>query len=343
MIRAALFSIFPVLASLVETFVGGAAAKLLLELVLSGGLAAGRNSQVHSRRRIQAKGLGAASEVKLVNVKNVSLAVRRVRLQVAAVAVARCLVQVEVFVDQLHKLLLDVCQFCGRHLELLRLYFFLFKEPNETQLVLQQEEQGFSAALGATACPAHAVDVVVGVIWGVVLDHPVDLGEVESSLGHISAQENARFCLTELKVRAGAFLLLLLAVNVFDGDVYVVEQIRVKLNSVALTHEHHHFLLQIFAQESKQELEFARGLAHHVSLLQRHIRARLRLLGDFNQHWVLETKTAQVLHFLGHRGGEKTGNTGGLGKQLNDFVHLFLETDFKNCVSLVDDQHLQIV
>jgi hypothetical protein len=69
------------------------------------------------------------------------------------------------------------------------------------------------------------VDVLLGVIWGVVLDDPVHCRDVQATRCHVCAQQDALVRLAELKEGAGALLLLLLAVDVLHRDVDVVEQL----------------------------------------------------------------------------------------------------------------------
>jgi hypothetical protein len=119
------------------------------------------------------------------------------------------------------------------------------------------------------------VDVIVRIIWGVVLDHPVNFREVKTSLSHIGAKQNSGLSLTKLKVSARPFLLFLLSVDVFHGDVNVVKQVGIKLNSIAGRHKHHNFLLQVFAKESEQKLEFSSWIDHNVALFEASICACL--------------------------------------------------------------------
>lgn len=55
--------------------------------------------------------------------------------------------------------------------------------------------------------------VYLGVIWRVVLDDPVHLGNVQTSSCHVCAQQDARVCVAELEEGGGAFGLLLLALG----------------------------------------------------------------------------------------------------------------------------------
>lgn len=89
--------------------------------------------------------------------------------------------------------------------------------------MLKEEKKGTSTAILAAASSSNSVDVVIGIIRRVILNDPVDLWEIKSSLGDISAEEDTCFGLAELKVGACPLLLLLLSVDVLHGDVHVVE------------------------------------------------------------------------------------------------------------------------
>ena len=43
----------------------------------------------------------------------------------------------------------------------------------------------------STGCSPHSVDVLFGIIWGVILNDPVHLGNVKTSSCHVSAQKYA--------------------------------------------------------------------------------------------------------------------------------------------------------
>lgn len=51
------------------------------------------------------------------------------------------------------------------------------------------------------------------IIWGVILDNPVHLRNIQSSGSYISAQQNSRFCITELEKCCSTFCLFLLALK----------------------------------------------------------------------------------------------------------------------------------
>ena len=69
------------------------------------------------------------------------------------------------------------------------------------------------------------MNIVIRIIGRVELNDPIDLREVKASLGNIGAQKNACFGLAELKVGRSTLLLFLLAVNVLNWHVDVIEEI----------------------------------------------------------------------------------------------------------------------
>lgn len=264
-------------------------------------------------------------------------------LQVAAVAILSRCVQVIILIDKLHELVLNVGQFVDGEFKLIWLYLLLFEEANEADLVLQQEEQGFATAVGATTSPTNSVDVIIGIIWGVVLDNPVNLWKVEASLCHIRTQEDAIACLAELKVGARALLLLLLAMDIFNRNVNIVKQIWVEFYCITARHEDHDLLLHVFPKEGEQELEFASWVCNNVALLETGVGAGGGFFCNFDKHWVFQREAAQIFYFLRHCGREKAGHASFLRQKFDNLVHFFFEADFKDSVSFVNNQHLQVV
>ena len=112
------------------------------------------------------------------------------------------------------------------------------------------------------------MNIIFWIIWWIILDDPIDVREVESSLRYIRAKENTSLGLGELKVGRGSLLLLLFAVNILDGNINVIEKVTVEFDCVAARHEYHNLLFHIFLQECEQKLEFFRWIfGHNVSLL----------------------------------------------------------------------------
>ena len=171
--------------------------------------------------------------------------------------------------------------------------------------MLVDEEKSSAFAACSSCSSADSMDVVLGIIWWIELDNPVNIWEVQASLGHVCAQENACLGLGELEIGGGSLLLLLLSMDVFDWNVNVIEQIAIKLDGVATGHENHDLLFHILPQESKKKLESLSWVfAHHVALLKICHSGACCIFGNFDQHWILETQAAQVLNLFGHRGRE---------------------------------------
>ena len=157
----------------------------------------------------------------------------RVRLQVAAIAVLGRLVEVVVLPDQLLELGLHVQDFLGGEVEFHKRHARLFEVREKADFGGLEEEQGFAGSGGATRGTPHAVDVVAWVVGGVVLDDPVDGGDVEAAGGDVGAEEGALGGVAELEEGVGAFLLFLLAVQVQHWEVDVVEEFAVVLDAGA--------------------------------------------------------------------------------------------------------------
>lgn len=93
---------------------------------------------------------------------------------------------------------------------LIKRNFCILQIPQKAQLTLQQEQQtlpNFPSPCGTS----HPVYVVPWIVWGVVLDDPIDTRDIEPTSSNVGTEQYARFCIDELEKRVGTFLLLLLA------------------------------------------------------------------------------------------------------------------------------------
>ena len=91
--------------------------------------------------------------------------------------------------------------------------------------MLHQKQQSFAAPFSTSAGSTNSVDIIVGIIWGIILDNPVNFGEIKTSLSYICTQKNPCLSLAKLKVGRCSLLLLLLTMNVLNWYVNIVEQI----------------------------------------------------------------------------------------------------------------------
>lgn len=73
------------------------------------------------------------------------------------------------------------------------------------------------------------MDVFPDIVGRIKLDDPINALDVETSGGHISAEEDSSLIVAELIEGVQSLLLLLLAVDVHNFDVNIVEKIIVEL------------------------------------------------------------------------------------------------------------------
>ena len=93
--------------------------------------------------------------------------------------------------DEPLQLRLDVGHLVPAELELVERHVRLLQVAEEARLLGPQDEQRVADAALAARRPAHAVDVLLGVVGRVELHDPVDVGDVEASGGHVGAQQDA--------------------------------------------------------------------------------------------------------------------------------------------------------
>ena len=139
------------------------------------------------------------------------------------------LIQVIIRFQQFFKLILNVCH--------LRLLNGEFREGNFCFLQIEQkanfcrskEEKSMAFALAVSTTSSTdsedifqqnkwkslclPVDVFFGIIWGIVLDNPIDGWDIQTSSSDVSTEHNACFSVTELEVGRSSLRLLLFSVN----------------------------------------------------------------------------------------------------------------------------------
>ena len=116
---------------LVVSFVCSLMSQLVLQLVLSNCLPGGFHSQVNSWWYGKSKGFGNGAKVERIDVEYITLVVRGVSLEIGAVAVLGCAVQIVVLLNQLHELLLNVRKFVFWELILIWRDLGLLQESQE--------------------------------------------------------------------------------------------------------------------------------------------------------------------------------------------------------------------
>lgn len=120
---------------------------------------------------------------------------------------------------------------------------------------LEKEEQSLARSLVASTRAAHSMDVFLDIQRRIELHDPIHLRDVQASSCYISAQQDSLLHQAELVEGRGSFLLFLLAVDVHDTDIDIVQQIREEFYAVAGREEDHDLFVLLFLEESKEELE----------------------------------------------------------------------------------------
>mmetsp|Transcript_34488 Transcript_34488/g.90756 ORF Transcript_34488/g.90756 Transcript_34488/m.90756 type:complete len:214 (+) Transcript_34488:413-1054(+) len=188
-------------------------------------------------------------------------------MQVRAVGVARALVQVIVFCDELRELRLHVSKLARREFVLRERHLGMLQVFEEGELLWQQEEQGAAAATRARRA-ADAMDIGLRLVGRVELYNPVDGGDVKAARGDVGAEQHARRRRAKVKKGSGALVLLLVAVEVEDGQIDVVQQLRVVLDRVARREEDDDLLVAILLEKREEEEEAVLRLADDETLLE---------------------------------------------------------------------------
>jgi hypothetical protein len=173
-------------------------------------------------------------------------------------------VQVVVLLHEGLELRLHVRHLALRELVLVEWDPGVLEVPQEPELFWQEKEKRPAHPRLSARCPPNTVNVLVGLVWGVVLNNPVDRWDVEPPCSHVGAQHDSTLSVAKLEKCFCALGLLLSSVNVEAGDVDVVEKFTVVLDRVARAEEDHDFLLQVSLEKRKEKQEPLVRRAHDV-------------------------------------------------------------------------------
>ena len=103
----------------------------------------------------------------------------------------------------------------------------------ETNLVGLQEHQTLTLGVGSSGSTTDAVNVISGVIRRVELHNPVNGRNIQTTRCNIGTDQSALLGVAEFEKGVCALLLLLLAVEIQHGQVNVVEEFGVVLDTIA--------------------------------------------------------------------------------------------------------------
>mmetsp|Transcript_2587 Transcript_2587/g.9978 ORF Transcript_2587/g.9978 Transcript_2587/m.9978 type:complete len:386 (-) Transcript_2587:812-1969(-) len=290
----------------------------------------------------EAEGLRHLREVQLVDVEAVLVAVGRIRVHVRPVSIPRATMQVVVLLDHALELRLNVGDFIGRETVLCHRHACFSQVLKEPELLWQQEEQGLAYTLGPSGGSPDAMDVLLGLVWRIELNDPIDLRDVEAARSHICAAKDALLGRAEIVVRGASGRLLLLTVNALDGHVDVIQQLVVKLDCVASREKYHDLLVFVPLQEGEEQQESAGRRTYDVTLRQARNCCDVVQRLHFYVHGLVERDPCKVGDLPRLRRREQSCLPL-FGQQLDDHVNLLFEPDLENSVGLIDGQVDQIV
>lgn len=159
---------------------------------------------------------------------------------------------------------------------------------------------------------------------------------IQTSSSNISTDQGSLFGVTELEEGVGALLLLLLAVEVENGKINVVEQFSMVLDTVTAGEEDNDLLLEVALEEGEQKQEALVRFTNDVALLQAFDRTMFFAVVNVDVERARSQRNAsQVLDLRGLRSGEQHRLSFLGGQNLDNLAHFILETDFKNTVRLI--------
>mmetsp|Transcript_30368 Transcript_30368/g.54358 ORF Transcript_30368/g.54358 Transcript_30368/m.54358 type:complete len:283 (-) Transcript_30368:1127-1975(-) len=263
-------------------------------------------------------------------------------MHVRPVRIPRASMQVVILLDYSFQLPLDV-GYLGRGKAILCYWHPSSSEVvQETKLLRQQEQQRLALALGSPRRAPDSVDVLRGHVRRIVLDDPVDFGNVQAPSGYICAKHDAFLGSAKGVVRGAPGSLLLVPVDAGHGQVDVVQELVVEFHRVASREENHHLLVAISLQEGEQEQKSALGRANHVALSEPGDSRNVVLGLHFDKYRLVQRQPRQICNFSRLRRREES-RLPLLRQEPDDHVHLLLKPYLQTAVSLVNGQVHQIV
>lgn len=305
-----------------------------------GSLGSVGNRKMDFGRDGESEALTDADEVETMDTVDVLQGVSSVALQVGFVGIVGRAVEVIVLLEKFLQLGLDVGQF-GEFV-LVERDLVLTEVFEEAELRGKQEEQGTTGGAETTRGTSNAVDVLARIIRGIELNNPINLGDIETAGRNVSRDEDSAIGVAKLEECGRTLLLFELAVQLENRDLNEVEEFSMELDAVARGHEDDDLLVEILLEEGEEQTKALSAVAHYITLLQtfdsRNVLGRV----DVDLKGALaKRKFGQILNVLGLRRREQN-RLASLRHQLNDLVHLLLESNVQNSVGFIDDQALEV-
>mmetsp|Transcript_65427 Transcript_65427/g.133084 ORF Transcript_65427/g.133084 Transcript_65427/m.133084 type:complete len:325 (-) Transcript_65427:267-1241(-) len=145
---------------------------------------------------------------------------------------------------------------------------------------------------------AHPVDVVLSVTGQVEVDDQVDVGDIEPASRHVRADQDRPRAAGKLVQGTQALGLGHLAVQADGGKSEIAKHQGQPLHVVAGGPEYQHGLSGVFVDEVRQVAILVLGRNEQVGLQE--FLGGLKLCGDLDLDWVLETGSLEFLDLGGH-------------------------------------------
>ena len=123
-------------------------------------------------------------------------------------------IQVVVLCDQFLKLRLNIRDLTPTEFKFIQRNISLSQVSEESKFFRSQDEKCVSFSAFPAGGSAYAMNVLPWIIWGVKLNNPIDIRDVEPPGGHVGTQENTRVGVTKLEKGRCSFGLLLLALKI---------------------------------------------------------------------------------------------------------------------------------
>ena len=201
------------------------------------------------------------------------------------------------------------------------------------------DEQQRLARAARAAGAADAVDVRLGVVGDVEVDHVADAVDVQAAGGDVGGHEDVQAAVLQLVDGALALVLRDVAVDGGGGEAAGAQLLGELLGLVLGAHEHDHRLELLDLQHAGEGVELVAVRGHQEALADVVRGARLRLDRDFLR--VVEVLLRQAAdrgrHGRGEQGDLLLG--GGVGE---DALDVFLEAHVQHLVGFVEDQESQV-
>ena len=205
-------------------------------------------------------------------------------------------------------------------------------------LLARRHEQDRVAGTACAAGAADAVDVGLGVVRDVVVDHVADALDVEAAGGDVGGDQDVDLAVAQGLDRALTLLLRDVAVDGGSLEAAGAQLVGEVLGGHLGPDEGDDALELFDLEDAGQRVELVR--AHDLQVALAGVGARGGLGLDLHLGRVVQVLLGQPADLARHRGGEQR-NLAARGGLLEDLLHVFGEAHAEHLVSLIQHQVLE--